>query len=147
MKGSDQHITCRHYCHSAVRESSNCRVGELGILNADGLIRKSNPVKQNYFWGRHALNISINMRLFISLLLKSKRSILPWAGWIQSITPYPISWSSSTLCNALGVTEWMSQARADIITTCYGFDRSWFVNDITSGVSMVVLVTRLLQIT
>ena len=146
MKGTKRLVTCRHCCHSAVRESSNCRVGELGILNADRLIRKSNPVKQHYFWGWHALSLSINMRLFIILLLKAKRSILPWAGWIQSTTPYPISLSSSALCNALGVTEWMSQARADIITTCYRFDLSWFVNDITSRFSMVFLVTRLQQI-
>jgi len=41
----------------------------------------------------------------------------------------------------------MSQASADTITTCYGFDGSWFVNDITSGVPMVVLGTRLQRLT
>jgi hypothetical protein len=49
MKGTDQHATYRHYSHSAVPESSNYRVGELGILNADGLKRKSDSVEKNYF--------------------------------------------------------------------------------------------------
>jgi hypothetical protein len=39
-----------------------------------------------------------------------------------------------------------SQVSADIITACYGFDGSWFVNDITSGVTTVALVTSLQRV-